>query len=317
MKSICFIISLPRSGSTLLQRILSSSPAVKTSAESWLLPPLMNIRYNNSPLAEFAYDHARIAIEDLIERIPDGETVWNNSIREFVVQVLSAEAEADQVLLEKTPRNALFVDQILKTFPDSQFIFLFRNPASIVHSINETWGGGHWKAHHYEIDLITGLNNLACASETYFEDPRILRISYEDLVADPANISKQVFDHIGIPFDPSYLESLPMISGAMGDKTGQARYGRIATQSLESWRSGFGGFLRKKWLRWYLKTQVANASRITGYNPKDILDGLERSGTSKLSDFLFIPMSRLYHFTEHKSITGKINNLRKKSFARR
>ena len=44
-ENLIFIISQPRSGSTLLQRMLSGNKDIKTSAETWLmLHPLYAVR---------------------------------------------------------------------------------------------------------------------------------------------------------------------------------------------------------------------------------------------------------------------------------
>ena len=51
MKSPIFIFSLPRAGSTLLQRVLMGHPEIASIAEPWLLLPLMYVQKEHGVLA--------------------------------------------------------------------------------------------------------------------------------------------------------------------------------------------------------------------------------------------------------------------------
>jgi len=47
-----FIFSLPRSGSTLMERILATHPAVGTASEPWILLPFLYTRIRDGVYAE-------------------------------------------------------------------------------------------------------------------------------------------------------------------------------------------------------------------------------------------------------------------------
>ena len=47
-------------------------------------------------------------------------------------------------MLEKTPKNALRIPFIRKTYPDALFVYLYREPRDNVSSIMEAWRSGRF-----------------------------------------------------------------------------------------------------------------------------------------------------------------------------
>lgn len=291
-----FIFSLPRSGSTYAQRVLSGSDQVATTPEPWLLPPLMSIRHGDQPYAQWGYDHARVGLEDMLSKLDDREAVWRGAMRAATESVFSSFTQPGQIYIDKTPRNAEFAHEIMATFPDARFLFLWRNPLSVVKSINQTWGSGHWKAYFYEYDLRLGLQSLV---ETYRQnqsDERVLAVRYEDLVADPQTHWPRIFDHFGVDYDPSYAQNPPKLVGKMGDISGQEKFASTSDTSIDDWPSSFGSSLRKRWARSYLEDLGDVRLSIMGYDKRDLLERLQ-SAPSKFNwtDFLYLPLAPVYH----------------------
>ncbi|MEW8634061.1 MAG: sulfotransferase, partial [Candidatus Thiodiazotropha endolucinida] len=75
-----FIISLPRSGSTLLQRIIATNPRVSTVSESWLLLPLLSMHTSRELYSEYGQRLAKIAINEFTETLPDGINDFRDSL---------------------------------------------------------------------------------------------------------------------------------------------------------------------------------------------------------------------------------------------
>lgn len=115
-KSPIFIIGAPRSGTTLLGKILSSSPSVTYFEE-----PNVIWRYKNWKKhghEEFSKDDATDDVKDFIRK--------NFSIN-------------GSVFIEKTPANALRLDFIREIYPNAKFIFLYRNSEAVVKSMKKKW----------------------------------------------------------------------------------------------------------------------------------------------------------------------------------
>lgn len=130
-----FIISPPRSGSTLLYKVLSDSPdAWTTGKESHLLVetiPGMHPR-------ERGWVSNRLSAEDARPEVVTELT------RRFVDILSNRDGQAPgpqdrPVMLEKTPKNILRVPFFAAAYPDARFIYLFREPAETINSMIEGW----------------------------------------------------------------------------------------------------------------------------------------------------------------------------------
>lgn len=272
-----FIFSLPRSGSTLLQRVLSSHEEIATSAEPWLLLPLLTIFEDGSNYSEYYFKTAQHAIDDFIGGLPETETDYLNEVSQFALNLYDKHAKhhkpSANYFIDKTPRYALIADKVVDSFPDAKFIFLWRNPLSIIASSMETWGAGRWNLYLIKVDLYKGLQKLL---ELYVRNPdRYCSINYEFLISDNEKAMKKVQDFIGIKNSALKFESaIHRVEGRMGDPTGQYTYSGISDSSVEKWKVHLRNPLRKAWCRRYLKWIGEERLAIMGYDYKLLLSEL-------------------------------------------
>ena len=291
-----FIFSLPRAGSTYVQRVLSGSDAVATTSEPWLLPALMGIRYGRQPYAEWGYDHARIGLDDILGNLEHPEEAWQDAMRAACETLFSHFARPDQIFIDKTPRSAEFASKIVNTFPNGRFLFLWRNPLSVVKSINSTWGNGHWKAYFYEYDLVKGLSALIETYSDFKDDPRIMAIRYEDLVAKPEIHWPRVFEHFGVDYEVGLVARPPKLVSRMGDITGQEKFTGTSSSSIDDWPTSFGSSIRRRWARRYLEGLGEESLNRMGYNMSELLDRLQRAPRKwDPTDYFYITLSAVYH----------------------
>ncbi len=105
-KNLIFLISQPRSGSTLLQHILGSHSQIHTLPEPWLmLHPVYALRssgYN----AEYQAKTAYLALEEFLENIPNGNQVYYEAIGKMISHIYQTSLNTvnKQFFLDKTPR---------------------------------------------------------------------------------------------------------------------------------------------------------------------------------------------------------------------
>ena len=156
---LIFLFSLPRSGSTLLQRLIASHPQISTTSEPWLILPYLYTIREKGICAEFDYNTSSVAIQDFCRALPNGEEDYLLEVRALVERLYAKVSRKEQTtyFLDKTPRYHLVINEIYKLFPESKKIFLWRNPLSVMTSIMSTWGQGKWNLHRYKIDLFQGL----------------------------------------------------------------------------------------------------------------------------------------------------------------
>jgi len=276
-----FVFSLPRAGSTLVQRVLSAAPEVASTAEPWILLPFLYARRESGIYAEYGHSTLFVAFNEFIGRLPGGEVDYAAELRRFVSRLYRrAACNGATYFLDKTPRYHFVVDEVMELFPDARFIFLWRNPLATAASMIDTWGAGRWKLYTYKADLYTGLANLVSAYQGHAD--RALAVRYEDLVSEPEASWRRVFDYLEIPFSESVLASFAGVDlpGSMGDPTGTRAYDAISREPLEKWKRTMANPFRRHWCNRYLEWIGDERLRVMGYDPAELRDELRSCGAS-------------------------------------
>ncbi|MEZ5460965.1 sulfotransferase [Dokdonella sp.] len=159
-----FIVSPPRSGSTLLFETLARAPALYTvGGES-------HGRVEGMPElhpAAAGWDSNRIGVE---AATPEVIAALRARFDEALRDREGAAAPAGRVrMLEKTPKNALRIPFLRKVFPEAQFIYLYRDPREVLSSMIEAWNSGRfrtypnmpdWSGQPWSLVLVPGWREL-------------------------------------------------------------------------------------------------------------------------------------------------------------
>jgi hypothetical protein len=273
---LLFLLSLPRSGSTLVQRVLAAHSDISTASEPWLLLPQLYVLRAKGIYAEYNHLLATRAIRDFVGEFPGGVEDYFKELRQFLLRLYGrASREQTTYFLDKTPRYHLVVHDIIRLFPDAKLLIVWRNPLAIVASIVDTWSGGKWSVHRWRVDLFDGLANLVSACESYSD--RLYAVRYEDLIGQPMAAWPPMFDFLEVPFDPEVLSRFQSIrlTGRMGDPTGSVRYGMISTEPITKWKRTLATAFRKSWCRRYLHWIGEDRLAVMGYDLRDLLSQLE------------------------------------------
>ena len=278
-----FLLSMPRSGSTLAQRVLAAHPQVATAAEPWVLLPHLYAARERGIAAEYTQPIAARAIAEFVQSLPRGEQDYREAVHDMAIDLYTrAAGDGATYFLDKTPRYHYVVEDLLQIFPDAKFVFLWRNPLAVVASIVETWTKGRWNVDRWQGDL-RGVASLVDAYRA--NSATTLAVRYEDLVTRPDTTWPCVFDHLGLPFDDGLLTRFNDVAleGSMGDPTGVRRYSTISDEPLEKWRSTLANPYRKRWCREYLRWIGAERLTVMGYDLDDLLEQMDEIGPSARS----------------------------------
>jgi hypothetical protein len=272
-----FLLSLPRSGSTLVQRVLASTPEIATAPEPWFLLPQVYALRERGIEAEYVQVSSARAIHGFADRLPNGLADYHAEVRALALRLydLAAEDGDSRFFLDKTPRYHLIVDDLFELFPDARFVFLWRNPLAVAASIVETWARGHWAVQRWHVDLFDGVANLTDGFRAH--EGAALAVRFEDLVGDPSTAWPRLFAHLDLPFDPAVLSAFSELdlSGRMGDPTGVDRYDELSTEPLEKWKATLRSPIRKGWARGYLRWIGPERLALMGFDLEDLLRELE------------------------------------------
>jgi len=249
-----FIFSLPRSGSTLLQRILASHDQIDTCAEPWILLPVASA-LRDEQFADYGHVPAKKAVTDFLARTGEVSELYSRALRAFGMELYEqAVTKRANYFVDKTPRYHLIVEQILKAFPKGKFIFLWRNPLSIAASISDTWINNQWGFGHYRVDLYKGIEKLNAASKS-LPNERAYRLRYEDIITRKNEKIEEIFEYLDLEYYPEKKNDILVkkIEGRFGDKTGTRVYDGISKSPLKKWKNSIKNVIRKRWCKEYLK----------------------------------------------------------------
>jgi hypothetical protein len=269
-----FLLSLPRSGSTLMQRVLATHPAVATAPEPWLALPQLYAMRGAGVYAEYGYGPSTRAIREFAEGLPGGRDAYDEELRSFLLRVYGRAAGTAAYFLDKTPRYDLVAGELLSLFPDSRTIILWRNPLAVVSSIVETWAGGRWTFGRWNVDLHEGLDRLVTAAAEHAG--HIHAVRFEELVEQPDVSWPAVFGYLQLAYDPTVLTTFAetRLDARMGDPSGSRAYDELSTEPLAKWRRTFGNAYRKAWGRRYLGWIGRERLAVMGYDLEQLLDEL-------------------------------------------
>jgi sulfotransferase family protein len=259
------LLSLPRSGSTLVQRVLGAHPQVATASEPWLLLPLLLPLRNDVPAPGGWQPRIHEALEDFAEMLPDGRASYEGAVADAARRLYDEAARGKPFYLDKTPPYFLIVEEIVRALPEAKVVVLWRNPLAVLSSIVETFCGGRWQPQNYPTSLFGGLSRLVEGCQRHPE--RIHTVRFEDLIAGEGEW-RRLTDFVGFEFEPQALERFPQVQlqGAMGDPVGTVAYRRIETEPTEKWRKTISNPLRRAWARRYLEWIGAERLAFMGYD---------------------------------------------------
>lgn len=237
-ENLIFVISQPRSGSTLLQRILAGHPDIQTSAETWLMLHPVYGRRDKGIEAEFGAGWRATAVSEFLENYTDGAHVYDDATRAWA-QVLYSNAlvrSGRKIFLDKTPRYFFIIPDLYRLFPEARFVFLLRNPMAVLASELDTYVKGNWPI------LGDFAPDLRDAPRLILDGIRLLgdaaiQIRYEDLVTEPESSIAALCRYLGIEFHESMLDysRTPAPKGVMNDPVGVHRHTRPSSSSVDKW----------------------------------------------------------------------------------
>lgn len=210
IESPIFIVGSPRSGTSLLSRIIGSHPEIGIPFESHLYPRLYPWRKVYGDLS--MYESRERIVGDMVnmetiknwEEIPEKREILNNFKGSDFHSAFRAIMEAWLSIVgkkrwgEKTPHNIFFWKDILEGFPDSRFIHIVRDGRDVAMSWKKVRFGPE---HFYPIanlwnKYIEKVDELKCN----IDSDRFHEVKYEEILIKPEKTIKKVCNFLGERF---------------------------------------------------------------------------------------------------------------------
>ena len=239
--NLLFVIGPPRSGSTLLMRMLSSHSRIYSRPEPHLLTPLAHLGYYDTvDKAPFDHLQAQQSAREFVADLPRGEEDYLDACRAYTDilygRMLAARGRGKPIFLDKTPANALVLPFIAKLYPRARYVVLTRHPAAIWSSYATSFFDGDYEAARKFNPI---LNRYVPAMARFLREQPVplVRVAYEDVVQRPAEEMRRLLDFLGLPFEPGVIEygKHDLDAKGLGDPITVNRHDRPVTASVEKW----------------------------------------------------------------------------------
>ena len=187
-----FIIGMPRSGTTLVEQIISSHPSVYGADELSTISELTNS-----------------ILKDLSGQAKNGISEKSFlSMRHQYLESLSNFNINEEIITDKWPLNFQYIGFILSAFPEAKIIHLKRDARAICWSIYKHYFSGNGNGWAYNFDDLASFYgaylDLMNFWHKLFPD-KIYDISYEKLTINQKNETKNLLKYCDLDWSDSCL----------------------------------------------------------------------------------------------------------------
>jgi len=188
-----FVISLPRSGSTLVEQILNAHPQVEAIGERSIVFNAVTEWHR-----EFGPDPQRLFSPEALK----------SARARYVSAARALVTKRDSLIVDKSITNFLFLGFLRAILPGAHFIHVARNPLDTAISCFTTtfFAGNEWTYDLQEIGRnMRRYQKLMRYWISQWPDD-IMTARYEALVEDPEAASRDIVSFCGLPWDPACLD---------------------------------------------------------------------------------------------------------------
>lgn len=237
---LLFVLSPPRAGSTLLQRMLGSHADIYTHPEPHLITPLAYLGFHDS-VDKAPYDHinAAEAIRAFVDELPNKELDYLDAVRAYSDTLYGRmlDKSGRKYFLDKTPAYALVLPFLTKLYPNAHYVVLTRHPLAVMSSYANSFFDGDWQAAH-AFNPIVERYVPAIARLLENRTAHVHQVGYEQLVKDPTTELARMFAFLGLPDDPgavNYGERFEAKAAGYGDPITVGAQSKPVDGSIHKW----------------------------------------------------------------------------------
>lgn len=220
-----FIVGMPRSGSTLIEQILSSHPDVYGGGEINNLEIVINNYFNQQLKTKFPKDITRTDCQSLAQMG-----------KQYCDSTLTFDKGAKRIT-NKMPYNFLYIGMIRLMLPNAKIVHCKRNPVDTCFSCySKNFVNGNLYTYTLEeLGQYYGLYHKLMQHWRELDASDIIEVSYEDLVFDQENQTRQLLDACGLEWNDACLNFHKSDRSVITASVTQVRE-KIYNKSVHRWK---------------------------------------------------------------------------------
>jgi len=192
-----FVVGMPRSGTTLLDRILDRHSMVISTGERNDFPRQLRWvadRHGHDILDDALIDHLDELDYAELGRRYLAQTQWR--------------ARGHRFFVDKLPPNYMLVGLIHRALPNAPILHISRDPMDVCFSnYKAMFGDTH--PYSYSIPALVSRYGSYHRLMEHWQNVlpgRVLDIPYRQLVSDPETVVRNVFAHCGLAYEPDCIQ---------------------------------------------------------------------------------------------------------------
>lgn len=225
-KAPLFIVGLPRTGTTLTERIIASHSKVQSVGETEFIQMVLRRESKVESVEKM-----NPAILDAVANVDAAV------IRDGYLDAIGYRLKDEPIFIDKLPFNVLYLGFIAKAWPDQPIVLMKRNPMDACFSMYKqvfTW------AYKYSYNLDT-LAKYYIAYDRLLQHwrellgDRLVEVQYEELVSDQEAQTRRLLDGLGLQFEEACLSFEKNAAPTTTASSVQVRQ-KVHTGSVGRWK---------------------------------------------------------------------------------
>lgn len=221
-----FVIGMPRSGTTLVERLLSNHPDVQGLGEAYFFSAITQTRLHGYPESIAGLDEEKL-----------------KTLAAFYGEEACGLVAGQSVWTDKMPGNFLFVGLIRAVFPKAKFIHVTRDNVDNAWSIyQQDFKGEQTYATDFAdiVSYFRDYRRLMDHWQSLYPDS-ISTIAYENLVDDPSTVMRKLLTDCGLGWNDACLSPVQNPQPVLTLSSWQAR--QPLTSKRIGWKEHYRDFI--------------------------------------------------------------------------
>ena len=275
---LIFLISQPRSGSSLTQQLLLNCKGITSAPESWQMLSLLHTYKKTNISDGYNPNYASINFLDYLNNIDHGLDTFKQQIKNLALKLYAYNTNENCYFLDKTPRYYHIIDELYELFPQAKFVFLVRNPLSVFASILDHNFKGNYVNFLSSKDRVEDLFTAPIEiKKALVKHENNILLKYEDLIENPEQELLRMFNYLelDLPKDVETYKVKDTFANTQAiDTKSLKKHSKPSDSYLNSWKKTINNTQKKKLALDFIEALSKKHAYYFGYDLKDLSNKL-------------------------------------------